>query len=94
MRLRKPRIEPLAPEEVAEIELELFGEAKRPSTKPLNVTGLWARHPKLMAAQRALQAHVFRGITISPRLRELAILRIGWRCRSGYELAQHAEFGK
>ena len=24
----------------------------------------------------------------------MAILRIGWLCKSGYELAQHAEFGR
>ena len=94
MRLKQPRIEPLAPEKVSEIQLELFGEATNPTAKPLNVTGLWAKHPKLMAAQRGLQTHIFRSMTISPRLRELAILRIGWRCKSGYELAQHAEFGK
>ena len=91
MRLEKPRIEPLPPEKLREVELELFGEAQPTA---LNVTALWATHPKLMAAQRGLQRHIFRDLTISPRLRELAILRTGWLCRSGYELAQHAVFGK
>ena len=90
MRLERPRIEPLPPEKLREVQIELFGEAR--PTK-LNVTALWATHPKLMAAQRSLQTHIFRDLTISPRLRELAILRTGWRCKSGYELAQHAVFG-
>ena len=91
MRLREPRIPPLPNDKVMEVQLSLFGEAQLPK---LNVTGLWANHPKLMAAQRDLQKHIFTDLTISPRLRELAILRIGWLCDSGYELAQHAVFGK
>lgn len=91
MRLTKPRIEPVTPNKLREVQLDLFGEVQSPA---LNVTRLWAIHPKLMAAQRNLQRHIFRDLTISQRLRELAILRIGWLCKSGYELAQHAEFGR
>ncbi|MFK8021577.1 MAG: carboxymuconolactone decarboxylase family protein [Pseudomonadales bacterium] len=94
MRLDKSRIEPLAPDKVRALQLELFGECQTEDENVLNVTGLWAKHPKLMVAQRNLQKHIFRDLTISPRLRELAIIRIGWRCNSGYELAQHAVFGK
>ncbi len=31
---------------------------------------------------------------LDPKLRELAILRVGWLCRSPYELAQHVAFGR
>lgn len=94
MRLDKSRIEPLAPDKVRALQLELFGECQTEEDTVLNVTALWAKHPKLMAAQRNLQKHIFRDLTISPRLRELAIIRIGWLCNSGYELAQHAKIGK
>ena len=33
-------------------------------------------------------------ITLSPRLRELVILRAGWLCRSGYEWTQHTIVGR
>ena len=32
--------------------------------------------------------------TLSPRVREMLILRIGWRCRSAYEWAAHAPAGR
>ena len=31
---------------------------------------------------------------LPPREREMAILRIGWLCRSGYEFHQHTRIGK
>lgn len=92
MRLRKPRIESVTRERLAELRRELFGEETSPDQRILNVTRLWGVHPALMKAQRDLQTHVFTS-TLAPRLRELAILRIGWLCESGYELAQHAVFG-
>lgn len=93
MRLPKPRIEPADRERFDEVRQELFGESPRAGERILNVTLLWARHPALMKAQRSLQNYLLRESTLSPRLRELAILRIGWRCNSGYELAQHARMG-
>jgi alkylhydroperoxidase family enzyme len=32
--------------------------------------------------------------SLPPREREMAILRIGWLCRSGYEFHQHTRIGK
>ena len=31
---------------------------------------------------------------LPPREREMAILRVGWLCRSGYEFHQHTRIGK
>lgn len=93
MRLDSPRIEPLSPEDSRAVQLELFGQHQPTDKSVLNITGLWAKHPKLMAAQRDFQKYIFRDLSLSPRLRELAILRIGWLCKSGYELAQHAAIG-
>ena len=93
MRLTRPRIDPASSKRFDEVRRELFGESPRPGERILNVTRLWAIHPALMKAQRSLQIYLLRDSTLPPRLRELAILRIGWRCGSGYELAQHANFG-
>lgn len=92
MRLNEPRLAPVGEDELHALEVELFGAASRGPA--LNVMRTWARHPALMKAQRPMQDHIMRETTLPARHRELAILRIGWHCRSGYEMAQHAVFGR
>ena len=41
---------------------------------------------------RFSRALLFKG-SVSPRLRELVILRMGWNCQSIYEFGQHTMFG-
>ena len=94
MRLQRERLAPVDAPKLQRIQQELFGTAPEADGAALNVTRLWALHPALMKAQRSMQQHVMNETTLPPRHRELAILRIGWRCRSGYELAQHARFGR
>lgn len=56
----------------------------------LSVFRILLRHPTL--AQRLgelLQTLLFSGNALDPRLRELIILRIGWRTGAVYEWAQH-----
>ncbi|MYU11165.1 carboxymuconolactone decarboxylase family protein [Streptomyces sp. SID8361] len=59
-----------------------------------NVARTWAHHPDLMAAQRPLQKQLVGKGVLPPRERELAILRIGWRCGSEYEFGQHSRIGQ
>jgi hypothetical protein len=49
----------------------------------------FARHPKLVERWRPRQTFINRVSKLSPRYRELLILRIGWNCRAEYEWAQH-----
>jgi alkylhydroperoxidase family enzyme len=91
MRITKPRLKPVEPEKVRELQLELFGLTQ---AHDMNITGLWALHPKLMSAQIDFQKHLLFESELDPRIRELAVLRVGWLCQSGYELAQHAVIGK
>lgn len=93
MRLPDQRLDPVDPDQFDQISQELFGRPPQPGQRVLNVTRLWARHPALMKALRPLQRHLLFESPLPDRLRELAILRIGWLCRSGYELAQHAWMG-
>lgn len=93
MRRPDPRLDPVDPDQFDEIRRERYGRGPEPGERVLNVTRLWARHPALMDAQRPLQRHLLLDSPLPARLRELAILRIGWLCRSGYELAQHAWMG-
>lgn len=58
--------------------------------KGLNVLGLLAHHPALTTAYHHFNGHLLFASTISPRHRELLILRVAARRGSEYEWAQHA----
>jgi alkylhydroperoxidase family enzyme len=49
----------------------------------------FARHAKLVERWSPRQSFINRVSKLSPRYREMLILRIGWNCRSEYEWAQH-----
>jgi alkylhydroperoxidase family enzyme len=49
----------------------------------------FARHAKLNQARGRRANYINRVSPMSPRFREMLILRIGWDCRSEYEWAQH-----
>jgi len=51
------------------------------------------RHPDLYRCQMEMGTQLFKG-AIPPRERELAVLRVGWRCRAPYEWGQHVEIAK
>jgi alkylhydroperoxidase family enzyme len=57
--------------------------------RPLNIFTTLARHPKLLRRWTVFGSHVLMKSTLPVRERELAILRIGWLCRSEYEWGQH-----
>ena len=85
MRLTKPRIEPLASEELDTDTKASFGD--RP---PLRIFRTLARHPKLLKRWMVFGNHILHKSSLPPRERELLILRVGWLCRAGYEWGQHA----
>ncbi len=49
----------------------------------------FARHPKLNAVRGRRANFINRVSKLSPRHREMLILRIGWNCQAEYEWAQH-----
>lgn len=55
----------------------------------LAVSRTFARHPNLNQARSPRAGFVNRVSPLSPRHREILILRIGWDCQSEYEWAQH-----
>jgi alkylhydroperoxidase family enzyme len=100
MRLKTPRVPPLAPEELDAETRERLGVAN-PTAAPaagqgplLNIFLTLARHPKLLKRWLVFGSHVLGGSTLPPRERELVILRIGWLCRSAYEWGQHVKIGE
>jgi 4-carboxymuconolactone decarboxylase len=60
-----------------------------PDGTVLNIFGTLANHPDMMRRWLVFATHVLSKSTLSPRDRELLILRTGWNCRSRYEWGQH-----
>jgi alkylhydroperoxidase family enzyme len=60
---------------------------------PLNIFLTLAHNRALSKGFRQLGAHLLGGDVLPAREREIVILRIGWRCGSEYEFAQHTVIG-
>jgi alkylhydroperoxidase family enzyme len=58
--------------------------------KGLNALGLLAHHPELATAYHHFNGHVLFASTITPRQRELLVLRVAVLRHAAYEWAQHA----
>jgi alkylhydroperoxidase family enzyme len=59
------------------------------SPKGLNAMGVLAHHPELSTAYNQLIRHALYFTTLSPRQRELLVLRVAEARASAYEWAQH-----
>lgn len=83
-----PRVEPLPK------ALEEAKEAMRSSAvNAANVAATLAHNEMVsVGVGRFSRQLLFRG-SVSPRLREIVILRMGWNCQSVYEFGQHTLFG-
>lgn len=88
MRLEEPRLTPLGDDELPDDVKKMFGDGP-----VLNIFRTLAHHPDLMRRWLVFGTHVLGKSTLAARERELAILRIGWLCRSGYEWGQHVAIG-
>lgn len=91
MRLSKPRLQPLAEADWSDEARELLAglTPSGASGRPLHIFATLAHHPKLLKRWLVFGNHVLAKSSLSPRDRELAILRVGWLCRAEYEWGQH-----
>ena len=93
MTLPKPRIDPVVLAEAAPNIRTMLD----PSGSGRDIAAVYrtfAQHPKLYPPRQILSEYIRTKSTLSPRVREMLILRIGWRCRSAYEWAAHAPAGR
>ncbi len=60
----------------------------------LNIFRALSHSPEAMRRFMKLGSYVLGEGRLDARLRELAILRAGWECRSPYEFSQHIAFGR
>jgi 4-carboxymuconolactone decarboxylase len=87
------RMEPLSNDEMDSETREIVQRSGM-GGKTLNIFATLAHHPKLLKRWLVFGAHVLGKSTLSPRERELLILRTGWRCGSAYEWGQHVVIGR
>ena len=96
------RIEPLPPEQWPPEMRDALAAMRPPKPrhplpsraegrpKGLNALGLLAHHPELTRAFNTFNGHTQFATTLTPRQRELLILRVATVRKSDYEWAQHA----
>ena len=93
MASKAPRIAPL-PSAQWDAEVKEILQATQMGGRVLNIFQTLAHHPKLLKRWLVFGNHVLIKSTLSPRERELLILRTGWNCRAEYEWGQHAAIAK
>jgi Uncharacterized conserved protein len=81
-----PRIPPLRPDELTDGQRELLGAVDPP---PLNIFLTLARYPGLLRRWLPFGGKLLAGGKLTPRDRELVILRSAFRCGARYEWGQH-----
>ena len=93
MRPTTPRIAPLDEHTIPPEIREALGGAPG-GGQVLNIFRTLARHPKLLKRWLVFGSHILAKSTLSPRHREILILRTGWLCQAEYEFAQHVAIGR
>lgn len=95
----EPRIPPLPASEVgaegAEIVRSLRAAAGLAEAAAIpDIVATLLRHPGLYARHAAIGAELLCKGALSPRQRELAILRTGWLCAAPFEWGEHVAIAK
>lgn len=100
-----PRIPPLPPGEWPEAMGDAVAALRPPTArhpmpprdpsrpKGLNALGTFAHHPALTRAFNSFNGHILFGTTLTPRQRELLVLRVAARRACEYEWVQHVVLG-
>jgi 4-carboxymuconolactone decarboxylase len=92
-RLKEPRIKPVPESEWTEEQQKILNTRKTDG-RILNLYTTLVRHPRMAEKFLTFSGYIRRQSTLSPRDREILILRIGWLCRAEYEFGQHTRVGK
>jgi len=94
MRLSEPRVSPLDDSEIEGEAKALLDSMRDKQGGVANIFRTLARHPKLLKRWLVFGNHILAKSTLDPREREIAILRVGYRCQAIYEWTQHVAIGK
>lgn len=89
MRLDQPRIAPVALDALDADQKDALGTMLEQG-RVINIFRTMARKPKALKRFLEWGGYILsRRNSVPAREREIAILRVGWNCRSGYEWTQH-----
>lgn len=80
--------------DVAESHRWIFERMERQQGGVLNIFRALAHSPEAMRRFMKFGSYFLDEGRLDPKLRELAILRAGYLCRSPYEVSQHVAFGR
>lgn len=89
MRLTTPRIPPVSETEFTEEQQKMIGPMKARYGIVFNVLKTLVRHMELLRAWNPFAMHIMGTSSLSPRHREMLIMRVGWLTQSEYEWGQH-----
>ena len=73
---------------------DLAPEFKDLLARPINLSKLLVNSPNMARAFGGVGKFIRSGSKLDPRLRELAILQVGWMEKSEYEFTHHVKIGK
>jgi alkylhydroperoxidase family enzyme len=93
MRLAKARLAPLKDTEFTPEQVERLAKSRTKDGGVLNIFRTLVRSPDAFRAFSWWGGYVLGRNSLTPRDREIAILRVGWLCKSGYEWTQHHRIG-
>jgi 4-carboxymuconolactone decarboxylase len=94
MRVSQPRVPPVEEASATDEQKALTKRLRRGDSVP-NIYRTLANHPPAMKAFLSWGGYILGGgNTLPDRERELAILRVGWLSRAGYEWVAHVRIGK
>jgi alkylhydroperoxidase family enzyme len=80
------RVPYLLPSDLSEADQDLL-------SRPISLNKALVNSPKAARAFSALGGFIRYGSKLDPRLRELAILQVGWLAQSPYEWSHHVKIG-
>lgn len=93
MRLNAPRVAPLQDAELTDEQLAILAPLIAQG-QLYNIFRTFARTPKALQTFLAWGGYIMSAENgLTPRQREIVILRVGYLCKSGYEFAQHELIG-
>lgn len=81
-------------DEARELVANMRKSLKSSTTEISDVFALMLRHPGLFRCQMETGLQLLGKGEISPRDRELAIMRVGWWCRAPFEWGEHVRVAK
>lgn len=94
MRLITPRIMPISETEFTPEQAKMVAPTKARYGFVFNVLKTLMRHMTLLNAWNPFAGHIMGTSSLSPRHREMLIMRVGWLTQSEYEWGQHVLMSK